>query len=356
MSTARFAHGLVIGKFYPLHSGHSHLIREAQRSCDRVTVEVLGSSIESIPFEVRAEWVREEHPGVRVVAKLDDSPVDFDSPTAWDAHTAVIAGLLDHPVDAVFTSDAYGEELARRVGAAWVQVDAGRRLNPVSGTAVRADPAAHWSELAPGVRASLAARIVVLGAESTGSTTLAEALAAELGTLWVPEYGREHSIVREGGSSAPWRSDEFDVIVDRQIAMEDAALRRIPVPVLVCDTDVLATALWHERYLGFPAPRVLERAADHAPDLYLLTGDEIPFVQDGTRDGEHIRHAMQERFREALGAQTAPWIEVRGDVAARVEASLPHVRAALARRLTFAAPMETRSHDEQLAIHRRAAG
>jgi HTH-type transcriptional repressor of NAD biosynthesis genes len=86
---------------------------------------------------------------------------------------------------------------------------------------------------------------------------------------------------------------------------------------------VLATALWHERYVGEPAPRNLERAAAHQPALYVLTGDEIPFVQDGMRDGEHIRHDMQQRFREVLAAQPVPWVEVRGSVQERVVAVLP---------------------------------
>ncbi len=55
-----FAHGLVMGKFYPFHSGHQALIRQALRACERVTVEVLGASVETIPLEVRADWVREE--------------------------------------------------------------------------------------------------------------------------------------------------------------------------------------------------------------------------------------------------------------------------------------------------------
>ncbi|WP_375406155.1 AAA family ATPase [uncultured Amnibacterium sp.] len=74
-----------------------------------------------------------------------------------------------------------------------MQVDPGRQLNPVSGTAVCSDPEACWWALAPSVRASLTKRVVVLGAESTGTTTLAKALAEELGTLWVEEYGREYS-------------------------------------------------------------------------------------------------------------------------------------------------------------------
>lgn len=338
----RFRHGLVLGKFYPLHAGHEHLVRSALRACDRVTAQVLAASVESVPLEVRMGWMREQHPGARVVGAIDDAPVDYSSDAAWDAHMAVIEGLLDAPVDAVFTSDAYGAELARRLGVTWVRVDPGRVVNPVSGTAVRADVAGHWAELAPAVRAWLAPRVVVLGAESTGSTTLAAALAERLGTAWVPEYGREHSIVREGGLGAPWRSDEFDLIADRQIAMEDAALRAVPVPVLVCDTDILATALWHERYVGAPAPRLLARAAAHPPALYVLTGDEIPFAQDGMRDGEHIRHAMQDRFRAVLASGAVPWIEVRGSVAERVAASIPPIEAVVQERLRFSPPLPQR--------------
>ena len=116
-----FVHGLVLGKFYPLHAGHSTLIRTALSRCDRVTVQLLGASQESIPLQVREEWLREEHPTARIVSAIDDAPVDFDSADAWEEHMVPIRALLDAPVDAVFSSDPYGAELAtppgRPVGA-----------------------------------------------------------------------------------------------------------------------------------------------------------------------------------------------------------------------------------------------
>ncbi len=173
---SRFARGLVIGKFYPPHAGHLSLIRAALARCEHVVVGVLEASVESIPGWQRAGWLAEECPTATIKVALDDHPVDYTSETAWDAHVEVIAGLLDGPVDAVFTSDGYGEELARRLGAAWVRVDADRGGLPVSGTAVRADPARYWWALPPSVRAWFVRRVVVVGAESTGTTTLAEAL------------------------------------------------------------------------------------------------------------------------------------------------------------------------------------
>ncbi len=171
----------MLGKFYPFHAGHQALVRAAAARCERVTVQVLASSVESIPLDVRAAWVREEHPDVRVVAAMDEAEVDFDSPAAWDAHMPLIRDLLDEPVDAVLTSDPYGEELARRLDASWVQVDPGRVGTPVSGTAVRADVAGHWWALPSPVRAWFVRRVVVVGAESTGTTTLSHALADHLG-------------------------------------------------------------------------------------------------------------------------------------------------------------------------------
>lgn len=308
--TRRFRHGLVLGKFYPLHAGHQLLIRTASAQCERLTVQVLANSAETIPLELRVAWIREEHPEVHVVGGMDEAKVDFDSPAAWDAHMEVIEALLDGPVDAAFTSDAYGAELARRLGATWVQVNAGRLAMPVSGTAVRDDVAGYWWALQAPVRAWLTRRIVVLGAESTGTTTLSRDLADTLGCGWVPEFGRDWSRDRPGGLTAPWHSSEFDLIAREQARAEDLAARHTPVPWLVCDTDVLATAVWHERYVGGQSPSVETLAAARRPSLYVLTSDDIPFVQDGMRDGEHLRGWMTERFREVLDAQPVPWVEV----------------------------------------------
>ena len=55
MPDKRFAHALIIGKFYPLHVGHGHLIRTALNASERVTVQLLAATVESIPLDVRAE-------------------------------------------------------------------------------------------------------------------------------------------------------------------------------------------------------------------------------------------------------------------------------------------------------------
>ncbi len=83
--------------------------------------------------------------------------------------------------------------------------------------------------------------------------------------------------------------------------------------MLFCDTDPFATALWQERYAGTTTEEVW-RIADRARhDLWIHTSVEgVPFEQDGWRDGEHVRHAMDRRFRDLLTARGMPHLVVSG--------------------------------------------
>jgi NadR type nicotinamide-nucleotide adenylyltransferase len=380
-----FRHGLVIGKFYPPHAGHHHLIDTAAGACERVTVVVAASTAESIPLALRTAWLRERHPQphVEIVPVVDDVEVDYDSEEIWAAHVAAFraglaaasgqgagpasgpgvgrvagqgmgvasgpgvgtvagqgVGAVDRPsVDAVFSSEEYGPELARRFAAAHVPVDPPRGRFPVSGTAVRGDPVACWQWLSPAVRAYLARRVVIVGAESSGTTTLSRALAAHYSerggvwaaTRWVPEYGRlycEEKLAHARRTDPdrwigdlPWASEEFTLIAERHLALEDAAARS-GSPLLICDTDAFATSIWHRRYLGTRSPAIEAIAAARHYDLYLLTDVDIPFVQDGTRDGEHLRGWMHDLFAAELTAQGRCYALLSGPHEARLACAI----------------------------------
>jgi NadR type nicotinamide-nucleotide adenylyltransferase len=323
--------GVVIGKFLPLHAGHEHLIETAAAQVDELTVVLFGRSDEPIPYDVRRAWIAERHPAVRIVGGVDDHRVDFADEGAWQHWAAATQHAFD-PTGArgaptvVFSSEDYGAELARRLGARHVLVDLSRDRYQVSGSSVRADPLAAWPYLSAPVRAWFVRRIAIVGAESTGKTTLARTLAAHYGTEWVPEYGREYSEVR--GLEAPWSSPEFVAIARRQLELEDAAARRAD-RVLICDTDALATGIWHERYVdGRRLPEV--EALVRPYDLYLLTMPDVPWVDDGLRDGEHTRTWMTDRFVEELDRRGARWARLAGDWSARERRAIALVDEVLA--------------------------
>lgn len=305
-------HGIVIGKFYPPHAGHKVLIEKALNTADNVTVVLLANSRESIPVDVRHRWLEEIHPEARVVSTVADHPVDYHDVGVWDLWEKEIRALCPAPVDVVFSSESYGDELARRLDAEHALVDPSRQSVPVSGIDLRRDPARYWEYMEPCVRAWFVKRVCVLGAESTGTSTLAEALAEHYQTECVPEYGREYCDERltwEPGWE--WRTEHFLEIAQGQAELEDAAARRSP-PILICDTDPLATSVWHERYMGSLDAGLLALAAGRRYALYVLTGAEIPWIQDGTRDGEHKRQWMTDRFRGVLKERPEPFVEVTG--------------------------------------------
>ena len=313
--------GLVIGKIYPPNHGHKFLIETAISKSHETVVIVCGKPTDTIPGEDRAAWLQEIHPTARVM--LIDDRYDENDSRVWAENTL---RWLGRAPDAVFTSEEYGNRYSAVMGAKHVSVDQARVQVPISGTAIRTDPFANWEFIEPPVRGWFTKRVCVLGAESTGTTTLAQALAEMLQTNWVTEYGREYSVIKTERNETAWQSEEFTMIAQEQTRREDAAARQAN-RVLICDTNAFATMLWHRRYMGSHSAAVGDIARRGRCDLYLLTGDEIPFVQDGLRDGEHIRHEMHGWFEAALKAQSVPWQLLRGSHEQRLLEAIALIQA-----------------------------
>lgn len=302
--------GLVIGKFYPPHNGHHYLIDVASEQSDLLDVLICDNPAYVIPAEVRKTWLINRHPTAKVHI-IPDIEKDDDS-RAWAQHTKQFLGYTP---DVVFSSEDYGDAYAKHMNAVHVAVDKARRTVPVSGTNVRADVLKNWHFLQPQVRADYAIRICILGAESTGTTTLSKALAKHYAAPWVPEYGRYYTEALND-MTHEWHSEEFTFIARQQQAMEHA-LAGQSKGLLICDTNAFATRLWHKRYMGTYSAAVDAIATQDRVDLYIVTDDSIPFVQDGIRDGQHIRHDMHEQFVAAVQSTAVPSMICTGTVQER---------------------------------------
>ncbi len=320
----KFRTGLVIGKFYPFHKGHQYLIETAIRNSKKVTVIVCQTDLYQIEPQIRADWIKKTFPKIDVKIYHHDISLDSDSTDLSKTWAKISVDFLGFVPEAVFTSEKYGEPYARYMGSKHVLVDLKRKFVPISASKIRSDVNKYWDFL-PKETQKYFIRIVIVGAESTGTTTLARDLALHFQTPWVPEYGRTYY---EGKMTSKnrnhWQTREFTHIARIQNEMENALTQQAK-KLIICDTDCFATELWHERYVGFMSKK-LRRISDTATaDLYIITNIDIPFVQDGTRDGESIRENMHHRFIEELKKRNLNYIIVSGDKEKRLALSIEKI-------------------------------
>ena len=287
-----------------------------------MVVALLANSAEPIPVAMRHRWLEEMLPWATVRSGVADHPSTTrirPSTTSGRRRSARSPGAT--AFDLLLTSEpAYGDR--RRSGSApatswWTRPGA---PCPCRRRRSARDPYANWQYLAPGVRAWYARRVCLPGAESTGTTTMTELLADLYDTAWVPEYGREYSLPKDARGEA-WTTAEFVHIARQQQGLEDEAARAAN-RILFCDTDALATAIWHEQYLGSRAPSVKEIARSRIYDLTFLTAADFPWVQDGDRNSDAARQRMQRRFEEELATRPEPVVELRGSIDQRLGTAL----------------------------------
>jgi HTH-type transcriptional repressor of NAD biosynthesis genes len=317
-------HGLILGKFLPYHLGHAHLIRTARAQVDRLTVLVCSIDTDPIPGGLRYQWVRSAHPDCRVIWVDDDVPqAPEEGPEFWAIWIELIERHAGR-VQRVFTSEDYGDELARRIRAEHVSIDRPRAAVAISGSAIRSNPMKHWEFIPPHVRPYFVRRIAFLGAESTGKSTLCERLASEFATTWVAEYGRLYC--EQGRPAMDLGRVDLEAIAWGQATWEDAAALSAN-RILLCDTDLHTTATWSDITIGYRPEWLTEAARARHYDLMILLDTDVPWVGNGTRVLQDRRVEHTRRIREELDSAGREYVTLSGSF---------DERAAAARRLVGA--------------------
>jgi hypothetical protein len=136
------------------------LIDAAATHVDHLVVMVNTRDTEAIPGELRAQWLAGLHPDVAVVEVRHDLETDFDNEELWAQWMALFRSHwpYERGPDVVFSSELYGDDIARRFGAEAIAVDPGRTAVPISATQIRERPLEHLHFLAPPVRVWMEAK------------------------------------------------------------------------------------------------------------------------------------------------------------------------------------------------------
>jgi HTH-type transcriptional regulator, transcriptional repressor of NAD biosynthesis genes len=331
--------GLVVGKFWPPHQGHQLLLETAAAQVAGLLVLVYANpDSPTHPAAERAQWLRELYRGdeladgprigstpLRIFALSADAdgvpPDAADDDTQREFVRQWLARQQLH-VDVVFSSEDYGPGFAAHLGVPHVAVDNARALVPVSGTRVRAGAAELAAYLHPLVAAQLGVvppapvpRVVFLGAESSGKSTLCAALAAACATVWVPEYGRTLHEQKNGHLAY----EDLLYIARRHAELEDEAAARAH-GVLFCDTNAATTALYSYYYFHRcdPALRAMAAVCGQRYARTFVCAPTVPFEQDGWRGPEALRSFQHGMILMQLDYLGIPYTLVEGTVAERV--------------------------------------
>jgi HTH-type transcriptional regulator, transcriptional repressor of NAD biosynthesis genes len=330
----RFRLGLVVGKFSPLHQGHQSVIDHAAEQCDQLLIlSYSNPEFQGCEADKRRRWLAQLYPQHECIV-VDNIWLESACKTAGVSYQALppnaandleqqhylaylLKDVLQRCPDAMFASEVYLHLCAKLLSGALnqqvtpVMVDLQRNNVPVSGTLLRTQTAQYWSFLPTVVRADWVQRIALLGGESSGKTTLAQAIAQTLDTEWVPEYGRE-LWEKQNGQLSP---GDLVHIAQEQCKREDAAALRSG-PWLVCDTSALTTlgySLWMFGHLDAQ----IEMLAQRPYTLTVVCAGDFPFEQDGTRRDVDFQQLQHQWYLEQLTQRQIPFIEVRGSLQAR---------------------------------------
>lgn len=312
--------GLTLGKFAPFHRGHQLVIETALGEMDEVVALIYDCpQITTVPLPVRADWIRKLYPSVHVVEAWD-GPIEVgDTPAIMRAHENYIIdelGIKD--ITHFYSSEFYGAHMSQALNAHNRVVDRDRVAVPISASIIRQNPFAHRKYLHPCVYRDLITNVVLLGAPSTGKTTLAAQLAQKYGTVWMPEYGREyweqHQIERR------LTMQQLVDIAEGHLQREEALLSQAD-RYLFTDTNALTTHTFSLYYHGDAAPRLKELAgcAVSRYDLVFVCDIDIPYEDSWDRSGEVNRRVFQKQILSDLLARKIPFVLLRGDLNVRIK-------------------------------------
>lgn len=165
-------------------------------------------------------------------------------------------------------------------------------------------------------------RICLIGAECTGKSTLAQALAAHFGGLWVPEHLRTFC-ARNGRTP---RADEQAALMRAQFEQEEqiaAVALQTGAAYVFCDSAPLLTAIYSDYYFADQSLFDCAHALHAQYALTLLLQPDLPWRPDGLqRDGEAVRAAVHALVQHTLQAKHVPHIGVAGQDDARLQAAI----------------------------------
>src|SRR3954451_3520412 len=170
-------------------------------------------------------------------------------------------------------------------------------------------------------------KIVVIGPESTGKSTLCEQLAEHFNTVWCPEYARAY--LNENGKEYSY--DDLLKIAEGQLILEDALLENVQNNIYFIDTNMYVMKVWCEYVFEKCHQFILNSIVEREYHLYLLCNIDLLWEFDELREypEEASRKELYNIYKDILINQKTPWVEISGNYDERLQKAIAAVETHL---------------------------
>jgi NadR type nicotinamide-nucleotide adenylyltransferase len=167
-------------------------------------------------------------------------------------------------------------------------------------------------------------KIVIIGPESTGKSTLCEALANHYQTIWCKEYAREY-LLKNG---TDYSYEDLLTVAKGQLRLEEEAIQKMKLQTnsnkLIIDTDMQVMKVWCEFVFGKCHNLILQEAAIRNYDMYLLCNVDLPWTKDELREYPDvvIREKLFYHYKDIAINSGVPWALVSGTGKERLQSAI----------------------------------
>lgn len=312
--------GLTLGKYAPFHKGHQFVIETALNEMDHLIVLIYDAPDQTdIPLNIRSNWIRELYPQVELIEAWDGpTEVGYTDDIKYSHEQYVLNILGNTKIESFYSSEQYGQHMSMALNCKNRIVDIDKKTFNISGTEIRNDTYVNRQYLHPSVYSDLVTNVVFLGAPSTGKTTIAEKMAKEFKTIWMPEYGREyweqHQINRR------LTENELVEIAKQHLKLEDEKILQAN-KYLFTDTNALTTNIFSQ-YYHLRKNEELEKIialSQFRYDIIFLCDVDIPYDNTWDRSGEVNRTIFQKRIVADLKSRKVPFFMLSGNIEERAD-------------------------------------